>query len=116
MKYRLRYLIYDLHSHIVNTTVFTIYRYTKKLNMVVKIIFMSHQSIARFDHLAFFFQLEEAGSAQRTLADVCLRVAEPEANLRERNLLPTYDCLVLSPSNIWQGQQEVDIFIYRPAH
>ena len=69
---------------------------------------MSQQSIARFDQLvSSFLQVEEAGSAQRTLADVCLRVAEPEANLRERNLLPTYDCLVLSPSNIWQGQQEV---------
>ena len=79
---------------------------------------MSQQPIACFYHLvSSFLQVEEAGSAQRTLADVCLRVAEPEANLRERNLLPTYGCLVLSPSNIWQGQQEVEYtFSYRSTY
>ncbi|KAF6021782.1 SCAP [Bugula neritina] len=42
-----------------------------------------------------------------TISDVCLHVSEPDANVQGSRFLPQFDCLILSPANLWHNQKEV---------
>jgi len=47
-----------------------------------------------------------------TISDVCLHVSEPDANVQGSRFLPQFDCLILSPANLWHNQKEVSTLLY----
>ncbi|XP_067945903.1 sterol regulatory element-binding protein cleavage-activating protein-like [Watersipora subatra] len=52
-------------------------------------------------------QVEDASRGKITVSDICLRIAEPDVDDRERDLLPQFDCLLLSPASVWKNQIQV---------
>lgn len=53
------------------------------------------------------FQVEDDKKEKTTISDVCLRIAEPDSAVNGKQFLPQFDCLMLSPANLWQNQRQV---------
>lgn len=62
--------------------------------------------VQMYGHLGSF-QVAEGKNEKFTISDVCLRIAEPHSSVRGRQFLPQFDCLLLSPANLWQNQKQV---------
>ncbi|ESO96220.1 hypothetical protein LOTGIDRAFT_239368 [Lottia gigantea] len=50
------------------------------------------------------FQTEVRGE-ELSVADICLRVSEVVTKGKVKGMLPEYSCLILSPANLWQNQE-----------